>query len=195
MSDRYDGLKICASMIDRAGVFASRAFAAGDLVFELNGTTVTIAGIEQVFIDGGGRISADGFQLSEAEYLVLDSFSNSINHSCDPNCGIVGSRRLIAVREIAAGEEITFDYSTAEWTPESYLRYDSTEWPMKCNCGYVACRRLITCFPYLSEELKAHYQFLGVLPDHVLQKRQRPREDTRCFVCERAIEKFKPAES
>jgi hypothetical protein len=48
-----------------------------------------------------------------------------LNHACDPNAAIsVG--RLLALRAIDAGEEITFDYNTTE--------YEMAE-PFVCLCG------------------------------------------------------------
>lgn len=55
-----------------------------------------------------------------------------LNHSCDPTCGIMGTRTLRALRDIKIGEEITIDYATTEVNPLWYL---------KCTCGYKSCRR------------------------------------------------------
>jgi len=49
-----------------------------------------------------------------------------LNHSCNPNAIIV-RRVLIAIRAIAAGEEITFDYNTNEYAMAS---------PFNCRCGH-----------------------------------------------------------
>lgn len=55
-----------------------------------------------------------------------------INHSCAPNSKIVRPH-LIALQDIAADEEITFDYATL---------YTET-WLMKCRCGTEDCRGTI----------------------------------------------------
>ena len=55
-----------------------------------------------------------------------------INHSCDPNCEAwVEGRRiyLYALRDIAAGEELTFDYG---FDVDCYLDHP-------CRCGSAAC--------------------------------------------------------
>ena len=62
-----------------------------------------------------------------------------INHSCDPNsiidCGIEDDgevfARIIALRPIAAGEELTYDYAFPAHLAEP------------CRCGAVNCRGLI----------------------------------------------------
>jgi len=59
-----------------------------------------------------------------------------INHSCHPNCEVRIERpdiHLVALRDIAAGEEITFDYA---------LIYEET-WQMECRCGEPSCRRVV----------------------------------------------------
>jgi hypothetical protein len=56
-----------------------------------------------------------------------------INHSCDPNCETseVGGRVWIeAIRDIASGEEITYDYCL----------YDGGGEEAPCNCGTAHCR-------------------------------------------------------
>jgi SET domain-containing protein len=57
--------------------------------------------------------------------------ANFMNHSCDPNCWYSDGVRLVARRDIAPGEEITYDYAT-----------DATakEWGFDCKCGAVNCR-------------------------------------------------------
>jgi SET domain-containing protein len=54
------------------------------------------------------------------------------NHSCKPNCVanvIRGKIWLIALRDIAKGEELTYDYN-----------YDWVEWwNNKCRCGAPGC--------------------------------------------------------
>jgi len=55
-----------------------------------------------------------------------------LNHSCDPNCEvdeIKGRVWLFALRDIAAGEELVWDYNL----------YDD-EAPAPCSCGSANCR-------------------------------------------------------
>src|SRR5947208_2344787 len=37
-----------------------------------------------------------------------------MNHSCEPNCGIRGLFRVVAMRDIAANEQLTWDYEMTE---------------------------------------------------------------------------------
>ncbi len=87
----------------------------------------------------------------------LDDF---VNHSCQPNAGlrIDGMKvKLIAIRDIAAGEEIFFDYSTT---------MDEDDFEMPCRCATPACRGMIRDFKHLPLELQTHYAALGIVPDY-----------------------------
>ena len=55
-----------------------------------------------------------------------------MNHSCDPNCEvdeIKGRVWIFAIRDIAAGEELLWDYNL----------YDDDD-PAPCHCGSSKCR-------------------------------------------------------
>ena len=54
-----------------------------------------------------------------------------LNHSCDPNCAIAGQIVFVAMRDIAAGEELTHDWATT----------DDLDYELDCRCGSAACRR------------------------------------------------------
>jgi hypothetical protein len=56
-----------------------------------------------------------------------------INHSCDPNCesdNIGGRVFIVAIRDIAPGEELTYEYNL----------HDSDEDEADCYCGAEKCR-------------------------------------------------------
>ena len=56
-----------------------------------------------------------------------------VNHSCEPNCGIIGSCLLVAMRDIEVGEELCFDYAMTDTND-----YDE----FVCACGTPSCRGL-----------------------------------------------------
>jgi hypothetical protein len=64
------------------------------------------------------------------------------NHSCDPNAGFVtGEPILFALRDIAVGAEICWDYSTSLSEPA---------WTLECRCGSPQCRGTIRSWPELT---------------------------------------------
>lgn len=101
---------------------------------------------DEVFI--GPQIPKD---LGDGDY---------INHSCDPNAGIKGQIYLVAMRDIQAGEEITFDYAMTI--------AESIKFKMKCNCGSRYCRGLITETDWSLPELQKKYQ--GYFSHYIQQK-------------------------
>lgn len=72
-----------------------------------------------------------------------------LNHSCDPNCGIKGLYRIVAMRNIRRGEQITWDYEMTEM---------STWWRMKCLCGSQFCRSKIGHFKFMPLEVRKRYK-------------------------------------
>ena len=58
--------------------------------------------------------------------------SNYGNHSCDPNIASANDE-MIALRDIAAGEELTIDY--AQLSPKT--------WSMRCNCRAKNCTSIV----------------------------------------------------
>jgi len=65
-----------------------------------------------------------------------------------PNCVIMGRTRVVALRRIEPGEEVTFDYSTnVGWAG----------FAMRCRCGAKACRKVVKSYAFLPPDLKGHY--------------------------------------
>src|SRR3982751_2650038 len=56
------------------------------------------------------------------------------NHSCDANLGVRGEITFVAMRDIAAGEELTHDWCTT----------DDGDYTVECNCGAPKCRGTLT---------------------------------------------------
>jgi len=87
----------------------------GATIVEIKGKIVTASEVWRYWkIDS--RLAENCFRYDEEHYLDPDGeIGQYANHSCNPNSGIIkNGRRLIlkAIASIAAGEEITHDYST-----------------------------------------------------------------------------------
>jgi len=88
-----------------------------------------------------------------------------INHSCNPNCAlhIVGGRAILyTIMPIAAGTEITYDYSVTSDDSKD-------DFNMKCNCKEHNCRKFISGFKYLDDDTKKRYQDLNIVPKYILK--------------------------
>jgi hypothetical protein len=134
-------LIIRSSAIHASGCYTTTAIRKGRRVAEYTGPRITKAeadaayensSITYLFGLGDGSVVIDG--QCTAMY---------INHSCNPNCESVeiGGRVWIkSIRNIAPGEELTYDYCL----------YDGDDGEALCNCGAAKCRGTL----YSKEEVK-----------------------------------------
>ncbi len=77
------------------------------------------------------------------------SFGRYINHSCNPNAGVKGKIKIIAVRDIKLGDEVTLDYSITD---------DDPRWKLNCKCGSENCRHIIKSIQFLPKSLFNEYK-------------------------------------
>ncbi len=87
-----------------------------------------------------------------------------INHSCRPNCGIKDLFRVVAMRDIKKGEEITWDYEMTE---------DHPWWRMKCQCGHPECRGIIGAYKNMPEDFRRKYK--GYISQWLIDKYKKKR--------------------
>jgi len=84
------------------------------------------------------------FALRDGEYVdgsVEYNLARFINHGCDPNCEIRWEEDriwIVARRDIAAGEEVMFNYS---YDLEDYRHHP-------CRCGSLRCVGYIVAEPF-----------------------------------------------
>jgi hypothetical protein len=72
-----------------------------------------------------------------------------LNHSCRPNTHVdTTAFTVTALRDIAAGEELTFFYPSTEWEMDR---------PFVCLCGAPQCVRLVAGAKYLSVDTLSRY--------------------------------------
>jgi SET domain-containing protein len=125
------GLKVIRSPIHGYGVVATRAYAPGDVIADVEGVLYR----EEDVADG-----ADTYCLwiDDGWYMDMVDQTRWINHACDPNAEIDadlidGGRggawaRIVAIKPIAPGDEITYDYAFAAPLAEP------------CGCRSPGCR-------------------------------------------------------
>jgi len=118
------------------GVFTLTDIKKGTIIYKLDGEKLSLAAVLSRLISGKESID-DIFQIGKRSYIDLDEFSRTFNHSCNPNTGVRKAGEMFSLRNIKAGEEITYDYS---------LTVAPTVWRMKsrCKCGSVNCRKVVS---------------------------------------------------
>jgi SET domain-containing protein len=119
------------------GVFAMAPIASGTCIAVCQGWHATTDALHDDW--HAMQIGTDLWLCSTGDHL-----DDCINHSCDPNAGfITGAAALYALRDIAVGEQIAWDYSTS---------IAEAGWTLECLCGAGSCRRIIRSWQELSAE-------------------------------------------
>lgn len=145
------------STIDGQGLFAPRNYSRGETLFRLSGRLY-----DGVSIHRNTHWFANTYQLDRDLYLYPETLEGRyINHSCEPNAGLREDLEMLALRDIAAGEEICFDYSTC---------MSEQDWTMICQCGTAQCRKIIRDFHDLPTELKHRYLRLGIVQRFIVRE-------------------------
>jgi SET domain-containing protein len=138
------------SPIHGTGLFAAHAIATGEIVAVKGGHVLTRA--QWTALEP--TLGAADIQIAEDLFIAPvrpDHRHGSMlytNHSCDPNLAIQGQIVLVAMRDIAAGEELTIDWATT----------DDGDYELACRCGSPRCRGTVTGKDWMKPELQARYQ-------------------------------------
>jgi hypothetical protein len=130
------------------GIVATQHIAAGETVAAFGGSVTTRREWELL----GAARQAHSVQLDDDLFLVGTSTpepGDVVNHSCSPNCGMSGATLVVAMRDILAGEELTYDYAMTDGSA-----YDEFE----CRCGSDACRGKVTGEDWMLPELQIRYR-------------------------------------
>jgi uncharacterized protein len=131
-------------------VFATRDIKAEEEIVWYEGALITHAEADERPDDG------HTFLFTLNEWWVIDAGVDGnearfINHSCDPNCESVlvedddeadpSRERMViqAMRDIRAGEELTYDYNIESDEPLT----DELRALWRCRCGAANCRGVI----------------------------------------------------
>lgn len=158
------------SGIEGKGVFASSLISAGEIICQFLGEEIDIAELKRRYDSGEERID-DPFQIENTTYVDLIEPYIYFNHSCEPNAGMRLRGELFALRDIQTGEEITFDYSSTEWTDDEAWGIAWTElWRVPCACDTDSCRKEIRTFSNLPAEKQSYYLSQRALMDYIVQK-------------------------
>jgi hypothetical protein len=136
-------IQVRRSSVHGKGVYALQDIAAGDRLIEYLGEIIT-------WEEAQARHPHDPTNPNHTFYFHIDesrvidalyggNSSRWINHACEPNCEADeqdGRIFIKALRDIAAGEELNYDYGLI--IDERYTKKLKAEYP--CWCGAANCR-------------------------------------------------------
>ena len=138
------------SPIAGRGLFAREAIAEGEIVAVKGGAIVD----REAFASIRADVSPAEIQIEDDLYIAprtADEVEASIlclNHSCDPNVGVRGQITFVAMRNVAAGSELTIDYAMIDGDPAER---------MECSCAAPSCRKVITGEDWRLPQLQRRY--------------------------------------
>ncbi len=142
-------LAACRSAgVKGVGIFAVEDIPAGTTVAGFGGNVVDRAELDAL----DEELRTHALQIDDDLFIAGDlpfDDADYVNHSCDPNCGIVGSVLLVTMRPVAAGEELCFDYAMTDTDD-----YDEFE----CSCSTARCRGTVTGADWKEPELRDRYR-------------------------------------
>jgi uncharacterized protein len=126
------GLIIRSSSIHAAGCYTTRPIKKGLRICEYDGPRMSKAAADARYKDRHVT-----YLFACGGDTVIDGFGTPMffNHCCDPNCETEqdanGRIFISTVRDVAAGEELTYEYNL----------YDSDDDTQDCYCGTHNCRK------------------------------------------------------
>jgi uncharacterized protein len=130
------------------GVFAVEDIAAETTVAAFGGNVVDGAELRAL----GDNVRHHALQIDDDLFLAsvppYDP-ADYVNHSCDPNCGIVGGVLLVTRRAVKAGDELCFDYAMTD--SDDYDEFT-------CLCDAAECRGVVRGTDWKLPELRSRYE-------------------------------------
>jgi SET domain-containing protein len=125
-------LVIRRSKIHADGVYTTTPIRRKHIIIEYTGPRLTNDQADAIY-EHSPRTYL--FGLTDGEHVIDgDNIAAFINHSCGPNCEadeIDGRVFIRAVRNIAVGEELSYDYNLYDGNPDD---------PAHCYCRARRCR-------------------------------------------------------
>ena len=130
------------------GSFATQKINKGEVIASFGGFVVEKKDLNKYSPDRVAR----SLQLNENTYLLSGSIpepGDMVNHSCEPNCGALGTSSIRALKDIQVGEELSFDYAMTDAS-----EYDEFE----CFCNKKSCRKKIKGTDWQISQLQEVYK-------------------------------------
>ncbi len=167
-SYRNPKVKVMESKIHGKGLFAVAPVKKGEVVAVKGGHIIDSKALENVVEDiekSFTQIEHDLWigAVRKDEVPVNKLY---INHSCDPNTGIRGQISFVAMKDIAEGEEITYDLAMESDEGAVYWEFD-------CRCGTEKCRKKVKGDDWKRKDLQERYgnYFSGYILEKIIGSR------------------------
>ena len=116
------------------GVFATTFIPRGTLVwvFDEFDRVLTPSHVHRLPPLLGAVVAKYGYVRADGNTVLCWDLGRYMNHACAPTSRDVGDALVVAVRDIAADDELTCDYGSLNLSE-----------PMVCRCGAATCRGVV----------------------------------------------------
>lgn len=139
---------------EQNALFALQSFQPGEVIAEFWAGTIAS---EPTYLT---------VQVDVSKHITLQpEFLQYINHSCDPNVFFDTTlMQLVALRELRAGDEMTFFYPSTEWKMTQSFN---------CYCGSSNCLGDIRGASYLPDDVTKQYRFTDFIQQQLAKRAAR----------------------
>ena len=138
---------------DHRRLIAIRPVAVGTHLFAITGRETSIP--TRYSLQVGPSLHLDQDCARDESDLVKRYFWRYLDHHCDPST-VIRDRKVVAIRDIAEGEGVTFDYNTTE--------YEMAE-PFQCHCESARCVGMVRGARHLTRAQRS--RLARWLPDYL----------------------------
>ena len=157
-----------ASPVHGVGLFACEPIRRNEVVAVKGGHIMKAADwseLEPLIGEAADLYVATDLVIAPRTRAEYEGSMMHLNHSCEPNVGIEGQIVFIALRDIAAEEELLLDYAMMDDDGET----------MNCSCQAATCRGVVTGKDWEIPELQRKYKgyFSAYLQRKISEKRWR----------------------
>jgi SET domain-containing protein len=150
LSYRSPKTEVRKSGIHGRGLFATEKIDKGEVVLVKGGHILNRQTLRRDITPTLGPVEiqiGDDFFIAPVNQEERELSMLYSNHSCDANLGMRGEITFVAMRDIAADEELTHDWCTT----------DDDDYDVKCSCRSSNCRGRLTGKDWQRPELQKKY--------------------------------------
>ena len=146
-------VEVRESGMEGRGVYAIRGIKEGEVIGLFGGIIIPEDKLEETIRTvPEAKLCVDHAMYVYPGFIMLHDYENGcdplcfVNHSCEPSAKVVNGIVLMALRDISAGEEISWNYKETD---------DVGNWSyeFQCRCGTPSCKGSVQVGPQYRQKV------------------------------------------